>query len=94
MGFRILAKLKGLRGTVFDIFGYTKDRKMERALITECEARIDYLLRKVKLENYDIAVALVSLPEYIRGYGHVKERSLQDVKANEGVLLMQLKGAF
>ena len=90
-GFRLLSKLKGLRGTIFDIFGYTKDRKMERILITEYEERIDYLLRKVKPENYDIAVALVSLPEYIRGYGHVKERALQDVKVNQEVLLAQFK---
>ena len=91
MGFRILAKLKGLRGTVFDIFRYTKDREMEVELIKEYEAQIDYLLGKLKPENYELAVALVSLPEYIRGYGHVKERSLQDVKVNEEVLLAQFK---
>ncbi|MBL8676657.1 MAG: hypothetical protein JNJ47_04445 [Alphaproteobacteria bacterium] len=86
-GFRFLSKLKGLRGTVFDIFGYTKDRKKERALIKEYENLIEALLKNLKLENYDIAVELASLPEHIRGYGHVKDRHLEDVKVNQKVLL-------
>ena len=93
-GFRLLSKLKGIRGTPFDIFGYTKDRKKERALITEYEAQIDYLLEKLNPENYDIAVALASLPEHIRGYGHVKDRHLRDVKINKEVLLAQFDRNF
>lgn len=84
--FRLLSKFKGLRGTTFDIFGYTKDRKRERALITEYEVLIYDLIAKITPKNYDIAVELASLPEHIRGYGHVKERHLQDVKLNEAVL--------
>ncbi len=91
IGLRLLSKLKGLRGTPFDIFGYTKDRKVERALITDYESRIADLLEKIKPENYDLAVALASLPEYIRGYGHVKERHLRDVKANEEALVAQFQ---
>lgn len=90
-GFRLLVRLKSLRGTKFDIFGYTKERKKERALITDYESQIAYLLENLKPENYDIAVSLASLPEHIRGYGHVKERHLQDVKANEKVLLAQFR---
>lgn len=89
--FRLLSRLKGLRGTPFDIFGYTKDRKKERALIKEYEELIEYLLKNLRSENYDYAVALASLPEHIRGYGHVKERHLQDVKANGEVLFAKFK---
>lgn len=88
-GFRLLAKLKGLRGTPFDIFGYTKDRKRERHLISAYETQLHYLLERLTSENYDFAVALAALPEHIRGYGHIKERHLQDVKANEQALLAQ-----
>ncbi len=94
MGFKVLAKLKGLRGTPFDIFGYTKDRKKERALIKEYEDRITYLLDKLTPKNYEYAVALASLPEYIRGYGHVKESHLADVKINEEALLAQFKATL
>ncbi len=89
IGFRLLAKLKGLRGTSFDIFGYTKDRKKEQALIKEYENLIDHLLEKISVRNYEFAVALASLPEHIRGYGHVKNHHLKDVKANEEILLAQ-----
>lgn len=94
LGFRLLAKLKGLRGTPLDIFGYTKDRKRERSLITEYEHQIDYLLKNLTVKNYDTAVAIASLPEHIRGYGHVKDRHLQDVKANEEVLLERFRSSL
>ncbi len=84
--FQLLAKFKFLRGTHLDIFSYTKDRKRERALIKEYEMLINDLLEKVNPKNYELAVELASLPEHIRGYGHVKERHLQDVKLNEDVL--------
>jgi len=90
-GFQLLAKLKWLRGTPFNIFGYTKDRKLEQILIKDYEIQIDYLLKKLKPKNYDFAVALASLPEHIRGYGHVKDRHLRDVKANEEALLAKFK---
>lgn len=91
VGFRILSKFKGLRGTPFDIFSYTKDRKKERSLIDEYEKRMAYLLEHLTSRNYDLAVVIASLPEHIRGYGHIKDRHLQDVKANEEVLLAQFK---
>jgi indolepyruvate ferredoxin oxidoreductase len=53
-----------------------------------------YLIKKITPENYEIAVALAGLPEHIRGYGHVKERHLRDVKANEEALLAQFKGTL
>jgi indolepyruvate ferredoxin oxidoreductase len=79
--FGVLAKFKGLRGTPFDVFGYTAERRMERALIVEYRALIDELLASLSAERLADAVALASLPEEIKGYGHVKERHLAKVRA-------------
>ncbi|MBY0500863.1 MAG: indolepyruvate ferredoxin oxidoreductase family protein [Alphaproteobacteria bacterium] len=89
--FRLLSRLKSLRGTAFDIFSYTKERKREQALINEYERRISYLLEHVTPKNYKFAVALASLPEYIRGYGHIKDQHLEDVKINEEILWTKFK---
>jgi indolepyruvate ferredoxin oxidoreductase len=75
-GFRWLAKLKGLRGTAFDVFGRTEERKTERALIEEYKASIDELLRTLSAENLPLATEIARIPEEIRGYGHVKDRHL------------------
>ena len=82
--FRVLAKMKGLRGTAFDIFGRTAERRMERQLITDYEALIDELLPRLAPHNVAIAVELASIPEHIRGYGHVKERHLKAAKVKRG----------
>ncbi|MEM9012924.1 MAG: indolepyruvate ferredoxin oxidoreductase family protein [Pseudomonadota bacterium] len=71
--FRLLARLKALRGTPFDIFGRTEERRMERALIAEYERDLDEILGGVTPATYDIAVALAELPLQIRGFGHVKQ---------------------
>ncbi len=91
--FRVLAKLKGLRGTAFDIFGRTAERKMERQLITDYEALIDELLPRLAPHNHAIAVDLASVPEHIRGYGHVKERHLKSAKAKEAELVAAYRAA-
>jgi indolepyruvate ferredoxin oxidoreductase len=85
--FGLLAKFKGLRGTAFDIFGYTEERKMERALIGEYRSTITGLLAKLSADNLAQAVAIASVPEGIRGYGHVKERHLKAAKQKEAALL-------
>jgi indolepyruvate ferredoxin oxidoreductase len=85
--FGVLAKLKGLRGTPFDVFGYTAERKLERALIGEYRQTVSALLPKLSPENLAQAVAIASIPEDIRGYGHVKERHLKAAKAKETQLL-------
>ena len=85
--FSLLAKLKGLRGTPFDIFGYTAERKMERQLIRDYKAVIEGVLEKLDDKNYDIAVAIAAVPENIRGYGHVKEEHLKKAKTEEAALL-------
>jgi indolepyruvate ferredoxin oxidoreductase len=85
--FGVLAKLKGLRGTALDVFGYTGERKMERALIVEYRRTVEALLPKLTNENLAQAVAIASIPEEIRGYGHVKERHLQAAKRKEAELV-------
>ncbi len=87
--FRLLASLKWLRGTVFDIFGYMEDRRSERKLITDYEILMNEILQVLSLENHAIAVALASMPEKIRGFGHVKARHLDAAKAEQQSLLQQ-----
>jgi indolepyruvate ferredoxin oxidoreductase len=70
--FRILAKLRGLRGTNFDIFGYTEERKMERALIGEFEFAIDAMLPSLGATTIDSARHIIELFMDIRGFGPVK----------------------
>jgi indolepyruvate ferredoxin oxidoreductase len=85
--FGVLAKLKGLRGTAFDPFGRTEERRMERALIGEYRSTIDKLLPRLSADNLAQAVAIASVPEDIRGFGHVKERNLQAAKRKEAGLV-------
>jgi indolepyruvate ferredoxin oxidoreductase len=85
--FRLLAAMKGLRGTWFDPFGHTAERKRERALIVEYERVVDELIAGLTHDNHGLAVELASVPERIRGYGHVKERSTLEAKAHEAELL-------
>ncbi len=74
--FRVLARLKGLRGTFWDVFGRTEERRTERALMGDYMASIDEVLATLDATNLDAAVAIARIPEQIRGYGHVKARHL------------------
>lgn len=74
--FRVLAKFKRLRGTAFDPFGRTEERKTERALIGQYRESIDEVLRGLNAQTLPLAVQIARIPEDIRGYGHVKERHL------------------
>jgi indolepyruvate ferredoxin oxidoreductase len=85
--FRVLARLKGLRGTPFDVFGYSAERKTERRLIGDYEALLQEVLAELSPENHALAVELAAIPEKIRGFGHVKERHLESAKACEADLL-------
>ncbi len=91
-GFRVLARLKGLRGTRFDIFGRTEERRRERALIAEYEAALDTLIQGLNADNHEIAVRIASIPAQIRGFGHIKLRSLDAAKAQEAALLSRFRG--
>ena len=89
--FRLLAKFKVLRGTAFDPFGYSVERKTERQLVRDYEAMLDEVLAKLTPANHHIAVGLAAIPEKIRGFGHVKMRHLKAAKADEAALLDQLR---
>ena len=80
--FRILAKMKGLRGTPFDVFGRTAERKMERALIAECAQTIEQLVSALTKDNLKDATEIVSRYLDIRGYGPVKEQAAVEVRAD------------
>jgi indolepyruvate ferredoxin oxidoreductase len=91
--FAALAKFKFLRGTPLDIFGYSAERKTERGLIKDYEALLADILDRLTPQNHATAVALASLPEKIRGFGHVKQRHLTAAKAEEAALREQFAAA-
>jgi indolepyruvate ferredoxin oxidoreductase len=83
----VLAKMKGLRGTALDPFGRTEERRTERALIQEYRQCIEGLLAELTPERLALAVEIASIPEDIRGYGHVKERNLAAARTKWKALL-------
>jgi indolepyruvate ferredoxin oxidoreductase len=88
---RMLAGLRGLRGGVLDPFGWTAERRQERALIAQYETLMDELLAKLTADNHEAAVALAALPEEIRGYGHVKAENIEKAKVREAELLTRFR---
>ena len=89
--FKLLAKFKLLRGTAFDPFSYSRERRTERALIADYERMLTEVLAKLNAGNHHIAVGLAAIPEKIRGFGHVKMRHLQAAKAEEAALMEQFR---
>jgi indolepyruvate ferredoxin oxidoreductase len=85
--FKVLAKLRFLRGTALDIFGHTEERRGERQLIRDYEHVVDELLARLTPDNHTLALQIASIPEEIRGYGHVKARHLAAAKVKEAKLL-------
>ncbi|MBL8907932.1 MAG: indolepyruvate ferredoxin oxidoreductase family protein [Rhizobiales bacterium] len=85
--FKTLAKFRFLRGTAFDPFGRSPERKRERALIGEYRATVERLLPKLTPDNIAAAAEIASIPDLIRGYGHVKDHHLAAAKEREGELL-------
>jgi indolepyruvate ferredoxin oxidoreductase len=89
--FKLLARLKVLRGTPFDLFGYSAERRTERRLVADYEALLDEIQSKLTTDNHPLAVGLAAIPEKIRGFGHVKARHLAAAKADEAALLEQFR---
>lgn len=85
--FKGLASMRGLRGTVIDPFGYLAERREERRLVVEYEALVGRLLGGLTRERIGSAVAIASLAEKVRGYGHVKARTIGEYRSALGVLL-------
>jgi indolepyruvate ferredoxin oxidoreductase len=88
--FRWLAKLKFLRGGALDVFGRTAERRLERALIAEYERDVAEAPPPPRRSNLDTAVELAGLPEHIRGFGHIKLRSIDAARQKRAVLLAAL----
>jgi indolepyruvate ferredoxin oxidoreductase len=85
--FGLLARLKFLRGTRWDLFGRTEERRTERQLIEDYIAVVDEVIQGLERGNCEVALALAQIPERIRGYGHVKAANLQEAKQEEAALL-------
>jgi indolepyruvate ferredoxin oxidoreductase len=91
--FAVLAKFKVLRGTPLDPFGHTAERRTERRLVTEYEDVLGEIIEHLTPNNHHVAVELASIPEKIRGFGHVKQRHLAAAKAEEVALREQFSAS-
>lgn len=78
VGLRLLARLKGLRGTHFDFFGYSQERRAERALITDYEATVAEVIEQLRVDNWAAAAELLAWPDIVRGYGPVKHANISN----------------
>jgi indolepyruvate ferredoxin oxidoreductase len=90
-GFSILARLKRLRGTTFDIFGYSEERRMERRLLARYEADLELVRAKLAPGRIEAAAALLSVPALIRGFGHVKQANVEKAEGERQRLIERLK---
>ena len=86
-GFRVLQRLKFLRGTPFDPFGRSDERRVERELVAEYRQSIEEVLRGLGTANHGLAIEIARVPEAIRGYGHVKARHLAAVRPKWDALM-------
>ena len=91
--FALLTRLRGLRGTALDPFGYQAERRMERRLITDYEALVGELLASLSPARHALAVELAGLWAQARGYGHVKAAAVAQLQARQQSLLAQLRAA-
>jgi indolepyruvate ferredoxin oxidoreductase len=86
---RVLAYLRRCRGRWCDPFRWTRDRQLDRALLSDYEAVVNELLVKLKARNFDLAVKIVALPEQVKGYGIVREQAAHAMRAAQVELLAQ-----
>jgi indolepyruvate ferredoxin oxidoreductase len=89
--FRLLAKLRRLRGTPFDPFGRTAERRAERRLIGEYESVLDEITAGLSPENHAVAIELAALPMEIRGFGHIKETAIGRAQARQAELMARFR---
>ncbi|MDH4386993.1 MAG: indolepyruvate ferredoxin oxidoreductase family protein [Caulobacter sp.] len=85
----VLARMKSLRGGPLDLFGRTAERRMERSLIRQYEVDLDRILSGLSGETHALALRIASLPQAIRGFGHVKDASVGLAEKERGKLLAQ-----
>jgi indolepyruvate ferredoxin oxidoreductase len=91
--FRFLKSLRFLRGTALDPFGYTEERRMERALIGEYERAVEELIKGLTAQNHALAVQIAALPEEMRGFGYIKKRNVEAARKKAGELLARFGAA-
>jgi indolepyruvate ferredoxin oxidoreductase len=84
---KLLAHGRRLRGGALDVFGHTQERRMERGLIGEYEARVDMLLSDLDAARLPLATLIAQLPLSMRGYGHVKAANVALARVREAELL-------
>ena len=89
--FRLLARFRRLRGTRWDIFGYSAERRTERALIEQYAETLGELIARLDQENHALACRIAELPDEIRGFGHVKERNIATVRTRQQRLLANFR---
>ena len=90
--FQLLAPFKFLRGTSLDLFGFSADRKLDRKVMADYKADIETVIKHVSQRNLKQAIELLSLPEQIRGYGHVKRKHIDHLQQRRQRLLKQIRG--
>ncbi|MGB0958756.1 MAG: indolepyruvate ferredoxin oxidoreductase family protein [Halocynthiibacter sp.] len=91
-GFKILAWMKGVRGTGLDPFGRTEERRAERALIAQYEADLTAVLPLLTAKNHGDVLALLQLPDDIRGFGPVKKAAMAEAARKRDVLWAAIRG--
>jgi indolepyruvate ferredoxin oxidoreductase len=91
--FRLLARLKGLRGTVFDVFGHSAERRMERRLLADYESDLAMIAEELAPGRIEAAAALASIPQLVRGYGHIKAASAARAGEERARLVGRFRGA-
>ncbi len=90
--FGLLSRLRRLRGGPFDIFGYTAERRRERADIDDYVELMDRVMVDLREDNYPVAQELAGLPLQLRGFGHVKDRNREKIELRRAELLRRLRG--
>lgn len=83
----MLARFKGLRGSKLDPFGYTEERRQERALIDQYRSHIEHILKGLNGDNLATAVEIAEVPKHIKGFGHIKERNLDQAQERWTLLM-------
>lgn len=91
VAFRMLAPMKRVRGTWLDLFGKTAERRMERQLAADYLALSAEFSQTLNADNREAALELANLPDAIRGYGHVKEKSVGQAQARQEGLLQRYR---
>ena len=85
--FRLLAGMRGLRGSRWDLFGYTEERRTERQSISDYEATMAEVIENLATDSHALAVQIAEIPDRIRGFGHVKAANLEQANADRERLL-------